>query len=120
MGKIITFDKSKAFALRIIRLYKFLKEERNEFILSKQLIRSGTSIGANIAEAEHAISTKDFIAKLYIALKEAAETKYWLDLLKEADYLTTEEYNSIVIDCEELIKLLTSITKTTNQNNTND
>ena len=101
-------------------LYKFLKEERNEFILSKQLIRSGTSIGANIAEAEHAISTKDFIAKLYIALKEAAETKYWLDLLKEADYLTTEEYNSIVIDCEELIKLLTSITKTTNQNNTND
>ena len=99
------------------KLYKFLKEERNEFILSKQLIRSGTSIGANIAEAEQAISTKDLLAKLYIALKEAAETKYWLDLLKDADYLTIEEYNSIILDCEELIKLLTSTTKTINKNN---
>ena len=117
MGKSVTFDKSNAFALRIIRLYKFLKEERNEFILSKQLIRSGTSIGANIAEAEQAISTKDLLAKLYIALKEAAETKYWLDLLKDADYLTIEEYNSIILDCEELIKLLTSTTKTINKNN---
>ena len=83
MGKSITFDKSKAFALRIIRLYKFLKEERNEFILSKQLIRSGTSIGANIAEAEHPQSTADYLSKMNIALKEANETKFWLKLLRK-------------------------------------
>ena len=118
MSKSITFDKSKAFALRIIRLYNCLKVTHNEFVLSKQILRAGTSIGANIAEAEFAISTKDFLSKLYIARKEAAETKYWLDLLNDAEYITKEQFDSINSDCEEIIKLLTSITKTTNLNNT--
>lgn len=118
MSKSITFDKSKAFALRIIKLYNYLKVTHNEFVLSKQILRAGTSIGANIAEAEFAISTKDFLSKLYIALKEAAETKYWLDLLNDAEYITKEQFDSINSDCEEIIKLLTSITKTTNLNNT--
>mgnify|MGYP003504554187 CR=1 FL=1 len=116
----VILDKTKGFAIRIIKLYKMLRYDKNEYVLSKQLLRSGTSIGANTREAMRGQSKADFYSRLNIALKEAAETKYWLDLLKEADYLTTEEYNSIVIDCEELIKLLTSITKTTNQNNTND
>ena len=118
MSKSITFDKSKAFTLRIIKLYNYLKVTHNEFVLSKQILRAGTSIGANIAEAEFAISTKDFLSKLYIALKEAAETKYWLDLLNDAEYITKEQFDSINSDCEEIIKLLTSITKTTNLNNT--
>lgn len=118
MSKSITFDKSKAFALKIIKLYNYLKVTHNEFVLSKQILRAGTSIGANIAEAEFAISTKDFLSKLYIALKEAAETKYWLDLLNDAEYITKEQFDSINSDCEEIIKLLTSITKTTNLNNT--
>ena len=118
MSKSITFDKSKAFALRIIKLYNYLKVTHNEFVLSKQILLAGTSIGANIAEAEFAISTKDFLSKLYIALKEAAETKYWLDLLNDAEYITKEQFDSINSDCEEIIKLLTSITKTTNLNNT--
>ena len=118
MSKSITFDKSKAFALRIIKLYNYLKVTHNEFVLSKQILRAGTSIGANIAEAEFAISTKDFLSKLYIALKEATETKYWLDLLNDAEYITKEQFDSINSDCEEIIKLLTSITKTTNLNNT--
>lgn len=106
--------KSKKFAVRIVNLYKYLCDEKKEFILSKQILRSGTSIGANIAESECAISEKDFLSKIYIALKECAETIYWLDLLFETDYLSETEYNSIKSDCDELRKMMSSTTKTMN------
>lgn len=106
--------KSKKFAVRIVNLYKYLCDEKKEYVLSKQILRSGTSIGANIAESECAISEKDFLSKIYIALKECAETIYWLDLLAETDYLTQDEYRSIYADCEELRKMLSSTTKTMN------
>ena len=109
----IVFEKSKKFAIRIINLYKHLSECKKERIMSKQLLRSGTSIGANISEAICGISKKDFLAKMYVAYKECSETKYWLELLYSTDYLSNAEYNSIISDCEELLKLLTSITKTT-------
>lgn len=104
--------KSKKLAVRIVRLYKYLCAEKKEFVLSKQLLRSGTSIGANLAEAECAISRKDFLSKIYISLKECSETKYWLDLLHETDYLSEQEFQSINSDCEELRKMLSSTTKT--------
>lgn len=116
MRESLVFDKSRVFALRIIKLYNYLKSERGEYVLSKQLLRSGTSIGANIAEAEYAITKKDFLSKIYISLKEASEIKYWLDLLHDADLLSNKEHSSIVADCEELLKLLTSIAKTTSEN----
>ena len=105
--------KSKAFAVRIIRLYQYLCSEKREFVISKQLLRSGTSIGANLAEADYAISRSDFLSKLYISLKETSETLYWLDLLYQTDYLTAEQYESIRHDAEELRKILSSSTKTT-------
>ncbi len=108
--------KSRLFAIRIVRLYQYLTDEKKEFILSKQLLRAGTSIGANIAESECAISRKDFTSKIYIAYKECNETRYWLDLLHETDYLSEKEYLSIKNDCEELQKLLSSITKTLKSN----
>lgn len=108
----IVMDKSKAFALRIIKLYKYLCEEKREFVLSKQVLRSGTSIGANIKESECAQSKADFNAKLYIAFKEANETEYWLELLHESDYLPHDAFESIYSDCNEIIKILSSITKT--------
>ncbi len=108
----VVMIKSKAFALRIIKLYKYLCDEKKEFVLSKQVLRSGTSIGANIKESECAQSKADFNAKLYIALKEANETEYWLELLHESDYIPDEPFKSIYSDNKELIKLLTSITKT--------
>lgn len=104
-------SKSLAFAKRIVLLYQFLCEEKQEYVLSKQLLRSGTSIGANIAEAQYGSSRKDFLNKLYIALKESAETLYWLELLFSCDYLTAVEYQSLYQDCEELRKLLSAITK---------
>ena len=116
MCESLVFDKSRVFALRIIKLYNYLKSERGEYVLSKQMLRSGTSIGANIAEAEYAITKKDFLSKIYISLKEASETKYWLDLLHDADLLSDKEHSSIIVDCEELLKLLTSIAKTTAEN----
>jgi len=106
-------DKSKKFALRIIKLYKYLAYEKKEFVLSKQILRAGTSIGANLVEAERGQSKKDFLAKIYIALKESAETAYWLELLHDSEYITKEEYDSLYNDCEELIKMLTASTKTT-------
>ena len=109
----IIMTKVKAFAVRIINLYKYLCESKKEFVLSKQVLRSGTSIGANVAEAIVAISKKDFLAKMYIAFKECAETQYWLDLLQETDFLTIDEFKSINDDCTELKKLLSSITKST-------
>jgi len=104
----VTQTKSKAYAIRIVRLFQFLTETKKEFILSKQILRSGTSIGANIVEAKYAISKKEFVLKLQIALKEAAETAFWLELLHETDYLTQHEFSGIHADCQELIRLLTS------------
>ena len=106
-------EKSFHFAVRIVKLCKFLQEERKEYILSKQLMRSGTSIGANIIESQQAQSRADFVSKLNIALKEAVETNYWLRLLQATDYLTDSEYTSVITDCRELEKLLTAIIKTT-------
>lgn len=116
MKESIVFDKSKSFALRIIALYKYLCDEKKEFVLSKQLLRSGTSIGANIAEASCAYSSKEFLAKMYIAFKECAETAYWLELLYKAQYLNQPEFDSINTDCTELQKILSSITKTMKTN----
>ena len=109
-------EKSRNFAIRIIRLYKYLCDEKKEFVLSKQLLRSGTSIGANVNEALCGISKKDFLAKMYIAYKETAESLYWLDLLNATDFISEKEFQSINNDCEELRKLLSSITKTTHEN----
>jgi four helix bundle protein len=109
----IVGPKSYSFALRIINLYKFLVSEKREFILSRQLLRSGTAIGALIKEAEHSQSKADFLSKTNIALKEANETEYWLMLLKDSFFLLEAEYNSIHHDCSELIRLLASIVKTT-------
>lgn len=111
MGNVVV-DRSKDFAVRVINLYKYLCGDKREFVLSKQILRSGTSIGANIAEAECAISRNDFIAKMYIAFKECSETLYWLELLNRTDYLTDEQYQSLCADCTELKKLLSAITKT--------
>ncbi|MDX9865182.1 MAG: four helix bundle protein [Anaerolineaceae bacterium] len=104
------------FAIRIVNLYKFLCDSKKEYVMSKQLLRCGTSIGANVTEAFHSISKKEFVAKLNIALKEAFETGYWLELLKETDFISESQFESINADCTELIKLLTSIIKTTKKN----
>lgn len=106
-------DKALRFSVRIHSLSRFLNSEKREYRLADQVFRSGTSIGANIAESQCAISRNDFRAKLYIALKECYETMYWLKLLKETSLLTQEQFNSMFVDCEELFKLLTSITKST-------
>ena len=107
--------KSFQFAVRIVRLCKHLRGTKKEYTLSKQLLRSGTSIGANVAEAQQAQSRPDFISKLNIALKEAVETNYWLRLLQATDYLTQAEFCSIVSDCRELEKLLTAIIKSSKE-----
>lgn len=112
MKQSILKDKSKLFALRVIRLYKYLCEEKKEYVLSKQLLRSGTSIGANIAEAFYGQSEADFVEKLSISQKETSETIYWLELLHESEYLKDNEFDSVYSDAEELIKLLTSSIKT--------
>lgn len=104
--------KSKQFAVRIVNLYKFLCDEKKEFVLSKQLLRSGTSIGANIAESECAVSKNDFLSKIYIALKETNESLYWLELLFETQYLNEQQFTSMKNDCEEIKKILTATTKT--------
>lgn len=113
----VIVDKSKAFALRIIRLYKYLTETKKEFVLSKQVLRSGTSIGANVKEGIRGQSKADFYAKMNIALKEASETEYWLELLHESDYLTNQEkdFESLYQECQEVLRILMSITKTQNK-----
>ena len=108
--------KSNAFAVRIVKLYRHLRHTKGEFVMSKQLLRSGTSIGANIHEAVRGQSKPDFNAKMYIALKEASETEYWLELLRDTEYLTKTEAESILPDCIEIIKILVKITKTTTSN----
>ena len=116
MAENIIKDKSKMFALRIVKLYKYLCDEKKEFVMSKQLLRCGTSIGANISEAVYSMSKKEFIAKMNISLKEAAEVEYWLDLLHDSEYISKPEFDSIVYDCREIISLLVSIIKTANEN----
>jgi len=108
----IAGGKSKKFAIWIVHLYRYLCREKREYILSKQLLRSGTSIGANLAEAEWAISRSDFISKVYIALKETSETKYWLELLYKTDFLTKMQFESVYKDAEEISKMLSATTRT--------
>ena len=110
-------NKSFHFAVRIAKLCRYLQEEKREYVLSKQLLRSGTSIGANVAESQQAQSRPDFVSKLNIALKEAVETNYWLRLLQAAEYLPEEEFHSMITDCRELEKMLTSIIKTIREKN---
>ena len=106
-----------SLAVRMVNLYKYLTEEKREQVLSKQILRSGTSIGAMVYESEHSESTADFIHKLTIAQKEINETLYWLELLSKTEYITPKEYDSIRTDATEVIKLLTSILKTIKNNN---
>jgi len=113
-------DKSKAFAVRVIRLFQYLQKEKNEYIISKQLLRSGTSVGANIKEGIRGQSVKDFRAKMAIALKEASESEYWLELLVETDYIDQTQFESMVNDCIELIKILTAILNSSERNTVNE
>ena len=107
----ILLVKSKSFAIRIIRLYQFLSLEKKEFVLSKQLLRSGTSIGANAKEASRGQSRADFASKISVSLKEASESEYWLDLLCETEYISREEYTSLQQDLSEIIRILMSISR---------
>ena len=107
-------EKRLKFAIRIVNLYKYLIDEKKEFVMSKQVLRSGTSIGANIAEAQYAQSKADFLTKMHISLKEASETKFWLKLLYSTSYIN-DSHTSIMNDCDELLKILTSTCKTTKQ-----
>ena len=120
MAGSVTFNKSKDFAIRIVKLYKYLSENKREYVMSKQLLRCGTSIGANLSEALYGISRKDFLAKVSISLKECAETKYWLELLNQTGYLNDNEFKSIFDDCNELIKLLESTVITTRKNDSEE
>ena len=115
----LLITKSMDFSVRIVNLYKWLCNEKKEFVLSKQLLRSGTSIGANLSEAQSAISKPDFSSKVYISLKECREAQYWLELLKRTDYLDEKQYQSIKNDAVELGKLLSSITKKLQPNSHN-
>ena len=116
MKEIVIANLSIEFALRIVNLYKNLCNEKGEFTMSKQLLRCGTSIGANVAESEHSQSKADFITKLYISLKEANETKYWLTLLSRAQYLTDTEYESLMKDLRIIIGTLVNTIKKTKEN----
>lgn len=113
-------DKSYKFALRVVKLYKHLAEEKKEFVLSKQVLRSGTSIGANVAEGNQAQSKPDFIHKMSIAHKEAFEIEYWLNLLRDGEFITEKQAESLIIDCNEIQKLLTASIKTTKERMKNE
>ena len=108
----IALEKSRKFAVRVYNLYKYLCKEKKEYVLAKQLLRSGTSIGANLSEAKYSISKKEFLAKVSISLKEAAETEYWLDLLAETKLLSKSEYDSIIADCKDILYMLIATSKT--------
>ena len=116
MKENVVKTKSFAFAVRVVKLARFLQEEKREYVLSKQVLRSGTAVGALVREAEHAESRADFAHKMNIALKEANETLYWLDLLHQSETLRSDHYNSIQPEAEELVKLLVSIVRTTKEN----
>ena len=115
MSYNVIVEKSFDFAVRIVNLHKYLNRERKEFVLAKQLLRSGTSIGANVSEAQRGQSKADFTAKMSIALKEASESEYWIKLLYRTEYLSKEQYNSLNTDIQELIGLLMAICRTSNQ-----
>ena len=117
MANSIIVEKSLAFAKRIAKCYRFLYDKKKETVMSKQLLRSGTSIGANVREGQYAQSKKDFISKMNIALKEAGETDYWLDVIHSAEYFTDEEYTSLDADNKELLRILASIVKTSKEIN---
>lgn len=117
--KNVLKDKTYAFAIRIVKLTQYLQDEKKEFILSKQILRSGTAVGALISESEFAQSKPDFISKLHIALKEANETNYWIDLLKDTQYINEKMYNSIQPEIKELISILVSSIKTSKENHAN-
>lgn len=110
-------SKSEDFAVRIVRLYSYLRESKSEHVMSRQLLRAGTSIGANIAESQEAQSKADFVSKLAIALKESRESRFWIKLLFRTGFISEQEYNSINTDLSELYRLLTSIIKSTKNNN---
>ena len=110
--KSVLRDKSYAFAVRMVKFYQYLRNEKSEFVLSKQILRSGTSIGANIEEASGTQSYKDFTAKLHIALKEARETHYWLRILRDTNYISNEQCDDLLKDTDEIIALLTASLKT--------
>jgi four helix bundle protein len=112
----VVMDKSFAFAVKIVKLVKLIQDQKKEYLLTKQLIRSGTSIGANIREGNNAESKADFIHKLSISQKECSETIYWLELLKETDYITIAQFENVQGDAVELIKMLTAILKTSKLN----
>lgn len=116
MSENVLKEKTYKFALRIVKLYQFVASTQKEFVLSKQILRSGTSIGANVEEASHAQSKTDFIHKLSIAQKEAAETNYWLRLLRDSEILTIKQAESLLSDCDEVQRLLTSSIKTAKAN----
>lgn len=111
--KNVIEEKSFAFAVRIVNLYKYLTSEQKEFVMSKQLLRSGTSIGANVSEAQRAQSKADFVSKINISLKEANETDYWLRLIFETEYIDRNQYESLIADLDEVIRILVSICNTT-------
>ena len=113
----VIVEKSFAFSVRIMNLHKYLSRHKSEYVVSRQICKSGTSIGANIAEAQRAQSTADFVSKMKIALKEANETQYWLRLLKETHYLTEREYSSLHKELVEILRILTAICKHYPQNN---
>ena len=115
MGMNIALEKSNEFAIRVYNLYKHLCDEKREYTIAKQILRSGTSIGANLSEAQYSVSKKEFLLKVTISLKECAETEYWLNLLKAVKLITAEEHSSIIKDCKEILRLLISITKTTKE-----
>ncbi len=112
----VVADKSFLFAIRVVRLYQHLIRNKHEYVLSKQVLKSGTSVGANIREALRGQSRQDFVAKMNISLKEISETGYWIELLHKTNYITDKEFQSIFSDCQELGKLLTRIVKTTREN----
>ena len=112
----VVVQKSYAFSLRCVRLYKYLCSRDGNYIIGKQLLRSGTSIGANVREALRAQTRPDFITKLNVALKEASETEYWIELLRDSDYISSSQAESMLADCVELLKILTSIVKRSKEN----
>ena len=120
MKENVIMRKSLAFSVRIVNLHRHLSQKKNEFVISRQICKSGTSIGANVAEAQRAQSTADFVSKLKIALKEANETQYWLQLLHETKYITDKEFTSIHGDLLEILKILTAICKHYPQSNQNN
>lgn len=115
-SKNIILEKSYDFALRIVKLYKFLVYEKKEYVMSKQILRSGTSIGANVEEAMGAQSKRDFLAKIFIAYKETRETRFWLKLLRDSKFISHQEAESLLCDCEELAKIIGKIISTTKSN----